>query len=454
MMNVGKETETLEFKEGIAQLDKGILGISAMLNRHHYGTVYFGVDDKGDVIGMDVGDSTLEKIRNAIRTDIKPQVIPEIEVLESDDGKLYVSVAAEGHNVPYSCKDRYYIRNVTSNEKAEPDVLVQIAYSRGLDPLRDIASDVQELTFDHLLGMLISRGFHPRDDDSYYASLGLKDSRGRFNMTAYLVSDQNHFPIQIVEFRGKDRSKISRREEFSHQSLVKTAKELADKVSLYMVTNVDTSTVERREEPLFDFDAFREAWINACVHNSWVSRTPPSVLVFDDRIEIVSYGMIPFPLSSEEFFTGSSRPINKDLFGIFSRLDMIEQSGHGVPAIVSAYGREAFSLTENGVTVTIPFRFKPRFVEVREINDRNRMGLDPVKRGVLDYVEANPSAKLSEVASYLGITLSSVKKEVQSLKASGMLRNDGTNRNSRWVVVREWFGTGSELVQSSVEKNV
>ena len=51
-------------------------------------------------------------------------------------------------------------------------------------------------------------------------------------------------------------------------------------------------------------------------------------------------------------------------------------------------------------------------------------------------LEADPGIKLAEVADRTGIGLSSVKKIVSSLKSEGRSRNDGTNRNSRWVVLR------------------
>ncbi|MBQ2762532.1 MAG: ATP-binding protein, partial [Candidatus Methanomethylophilaceae archaeon] len=113
MTNLGKESETVEFKEGIAQLDKGIKALSAMLNRHNNGKVFFGVNDTGEVIGMDVGDSTLEKIRNAVRSDIQPHILPDISILTSDNGKEYICIEVTGHDVPYSWKDRYFIRNHT-----------------------------------------------------------------------------------------------------------------------------------------------------------------------------------------------------------------------------------------------------------------------------------------------------------------------------------------------------
>ena len=51
------------------------------------------------------------------------------------------------------------------------------------------------------------------------------------------------------------------------------------------------------------------------------------------------------------------------------------------------------------------------------------------------HLGSNPEAKLSDVAEATEMSLSAVKKAVASLKGDGFLRNEGTNRNSRWVVL-------------------
>ena len=433
-MNLGDENETTEFKASMSQLDKGIIGLTAMLNRHNHGTLYIGVDDDGNVIGMDVGAGTLETIRNRIRSFVQPQVVPEISRHETDDGRSYISVRVTGYNIPYSCDGRYYIRNVSSNESAGPDVVAQLVMARGIDLLKDQRSDLQELTFNTLFGIMVTRDLHPRKDAGFYRSHGMVDEHGMFNLTAYLVSDQNSIPMQVVRFNGTDRTAVSSRTDFGGQSLIASARAILEHVSSYMLTEVDLSGGERTERNLFDFDAFREAWINACVHNSWGALVPPSVLVFFDRMEIVSYGRIPFPLAMDDFYNGDSRPVNRSLFELFTLVGLTEQSGHGVPTIVRSYGREAFHITDNGMVVTIPFSFEPDFARARKAVE-DVSDLDEDSRKVLRYLDSNPDAKLSDVAEETGIGLSSVKKIVSSLKSEGRLRNDGTNRNSRWVVL-------------------
>lgn len=107
-------------------------------------------------------------------------------------------------------------------------------------------------------------------------------------------------------------------------------------------TYVDTSTLVRSERKMFDEGAFREAWINAVVHNKWVDGIPPAVYWYDDRLEIVSYGSIPNDMTKDDFLYGKTHPVNEELKKIFLQCRIVEQTGHGVPKVVSKYGEEAY----------------------------------------------------------------------------------------------------------------
>ena len=57
-VNLGRETERIEFKKSTSELREGVISVCAMLNKHGEGTLYFGVKDNGDVIGQVVGRDT------------------------------------------------------------------------------------------------------------------------------------------------------------------------------------------------------------------------------------------------------------------------------------------------------------------------------------------------------------------------------------------------------------
>lgn len=76
--------------------------------------------------------------------------------------------------------------------------------------------------------------------------------------------------------------------------------------------------------------------------------------------------MTPFPASLESFCGGNCRPVNKALYDMFALLGITGQDRHGVQTIIQNYGRDAFDISDNGVTVTIPFAFEPDHVAVRK----------------------------------------------------------------------------------------
>lgn len=69
--------------------------------------------------------------------------------------------------------------------------------------------------------------------------------------------------------------------------------------------------------PLFKDAAFREAVINAFVHNKWVDGNEPMITVYQDRIEILSRGSLPPAQTLDGFFAGESVPVNRKLSEIF-----------------------------------------------------------------------------------------------------------------------------------------
>lgn len=65
-MVFGTETETLEFKKSTAELDAAMNSISAILNKHGIGEIYFGIKPDGTVIGQIVNEKVLRDISQKI----------------------------------------------------------------------------------------------------------------------------------------------------------------------------------------------------------------------------------------------------------------------------------------------------------------------------------------------------------------------------------------------------
>ena len=166
---------------------------------------------------------------------------------------------------------------------------------------------------------------------------------------AQLLSDDSHFPLRVSIFEGKTKgTNLFSVREFGNNCLLYSLDELlryGDVLNIIQTDETDR-VVERKEVPLFDNKAFREAIINAVLHNKWTEGNEPMISVFSDRIEILSRGSLPPAQTMEGFYMGESVPVNEKLSEIFLQLHISEKSGRGVPKITEIYGKEAFAFRE------------------------------------------------------------------------------------------------------------
>lgn len=246
------------------------------------------------------------------------------------------------------------------------------------DSIVNIESNNQNLTFDQLKTLYAGNNLTLREN-TFAQNLNLLTRSGAYNLMANILADVNSYSIKVAVFRGTDKTDLIKRNEYGYKCMLVAVKQVLDYMEALNDTTVDVGGSLRKESKMFDFSCFREAWLNACLHNRWSKQTPPAVYVFDDRIEIISIGGLPDGLSLDEFYEGKSKPVNLELQQIMVQLDYIEQTGHGVPLIISKYGREVFDITENFITVTIPLK-KSRIEKINVQTVKNRLLMSMTKK--------------------------------------------------------------------------
>lgn len=432
-MNIGKETELIEFKKSTAELKEGIISLTSMLNKSGKGTLYFGVSNNGDVIGQQVGSDTERKISEAIAQSIEPAIIPTIMLLSSPEGLDYIQIKVEGVDSPYSAYGLYYCRSADQDKKATRESLKKMFIGSGFDFIRESNALVQELKFTQLFTLFLANGYHITNEKSFVKNIGLLTNDEKYNQMASLLSDTNPLPLKVVRFNGTDKTFLSQRTEYGNRCMILAMQQVMEYIQSIIETNVEIKDSQRKSTPLFDYDSFREAWVNACLHNAWIDLTPPAIYIFTDRIEIASYGGLPFGLSIDGFYHGETHPINKALQSIFIQLNYAEQTGHGVPIIVKNYGTDVFKISDNYITVTIPFSFEPQWAKaIRQDNPANE--LNQTQLSIIQYLKTNPDATLEDVASNLKLSVSSIKKGTSKLVQEGYLERRGSKRQGKWFV--------------------
>lgn len=434
-MNIGVETELVEFKKTTGELREGIISLASMLNKNGKGTLYFGVRNDGEIVGQQIGDRTMREISQGIANAIKPQIIPTI-MIELCDDKNVIRVIVSGDEKPYSAYGKYYMRSADEDREISPQQLRGLMLGAS-DSIVNIEANNQQLTFDQLKTLYAGKDLTLREN-TYQQNLNLLTRNGTYNLMAGILADTNSYSMKVAVFRGKDKTDLIKRNEYGYKCMLVAAKQVLDYMEALNDTVVSMDGSLRKESRLFDFSCFREAWLNACLHNRWSRQTPPAVYIFEDRIEVLSVGGLPDGLTLEEFYEGKSKPVNLELQQIMVQLDYIEQTGHGVPLIVSRYGKEVFDITENFITVTIPLnkgREKAEnFPKEKNMQNGKSVSIDEGDERILRLMQKDSRISVKEISRQIGFGTTTVTKRIGRMKEDGVLERVGAKKNGQWVV--------------------
>ena len=354
------ESNELELKEKLN--DKFVREAVAFLNTDG-GKIIIGVKDDGSIVGVENIDNTLKQISDIVTGQIEPNaqdcIKPEIVM---EDGKILIAVTVLKGLKPIYCIKKYGfsangcpIRIGTTCRDMTEEQIANRYKQRFLnnDLLTEAATNLPQLSFHSLKQFYLDKGYH-LNDDTFEANLYLIASSGKYNLMGELFSDNNRFSLIFVKFNGTGKASISQRTDYGKRSLLFAYEQLMNRISSENICISDTTVRPRVDTYLFDYDSVNEAIINAIVHNDWLV-SEPQISFFSDRLEILSHGGLPQGLTREEFYRGISKPRNFKLMKIFSDLDIVEHTGHGIPTIIARYGKEAFEISDNYIIVTIPF---------------------------------------------------------------------------------------------------
>ena len=125
---VDGESETLELKRTTGERRAGARAICAMLN-HRGGTVLFGVQPDGRVIGQDVSDRTIEQLAAEMR-EIEPPAFP-IERIQAQDGReILVVTTGVGQHQPYMHRGRAWHRLGNTDQAMSHDEYNRVLLDR------------------------------------------------------------------------------------------------------------------------------------------------------------------------------------------------------------------------------------------------------------------------------------------------------------------------------------
>jgi predicted HTH transcriptional regulator len=345
------ESHRVEYKKTLTDtFEKEVV---AFLNYHEGGIIYIGVNKDGKIIGCQNPDETQLKIKDKLKHNISPSCLGLFEViLETIEDKYVIKIIiASGRETPYYIKKNgmsekgCYIRVGSSSEPMSQNMIEYLFSNRVRNSLGNIKSRRQDLTFEQLKIYYNEKGL--KLNEKFASNLELLTEDGYYNYVAYLMADSNGTSIKVAKYAGINKVDLIENNEYGYCSLIKATKRVLEKLEIENKTAAFITSTTRKEQPLWNKVALREAVINAIVHNDYTTENPPVFEIFSDRIEITSTGGLSVIKNIEDFFSGYSKPTSRELMRIYKDLELVEHLGSGLNRILESYDKDSFIVKQN-----------------------------------------------------------------------------------------------------------
>ena len=453
-MNLGIESETLEFKKTTGEIDKAMDNIASMLNKHGHGTLYFGVSPSGEVTGQQISASSLDDVAKKIKSAIKPMIYPEIkhEILDEKD---VIRVDFSGKEKPYSSFGRYYKRVFDRTEEMTPDELKRMMAETDRESYWEnnlTDSGLEDIDKDALLDFYkkaVACGrldeMNPYDEEELLTGLGLYDRGKLTNAGYYLFSNKKPVVLKLAVYVTDERinfTDIGRVEDNIFNLIRKGYSYIKEHINWRVEPGEGTSRIEVPEIPV---EAVREIVVNSFAHADYRGISENEIDITPTRVEIYNPGEFPTGFSPEMFARQRIRsmPRNKVILSTLYKSKDVEVFGSGfrkVYAYCDKYSIKVESAFENDGFSFIFYRdtysdndTKNDTIKAFEHNNGTNNSI-PTDARVYMLLKEDPTQTRETLANKTGRTVRTIQRVLDKLTANGKIKRIGSKKTGYWEV--------------------
>ncbi len=449
------ENETTEYKKTLSQLKDGIISISAILNKHGKGDLWFGIRDDGEPLGVDTGEKTVRDISQAIAAHVEPKIYPIITIEELKT-KRCVRVRFEGAEMPYYAYGRAYMRVADEDRQLSAKELERLILKKNAEgstwDSRPCGAALTDLSQNKIKAFVKQARLTWDSAANALEKLGVLRNDRLLNAAPLFFGKKPLIQLRCAVFASTTRSTILDQHDFQGNILT-----LIEQAQAYILKNIH---IGMRLEGLYRVDvpeiavaALREAIINAFCHRDYQDSEEVRVAIFKDRVDIHNPGTLFGGLTLRQLRTGNiSRRRNPLIAEMLRRVQMVEGWGRGMPLILeqepgvqfrevagvflASFARPSFKGVEALLSPALPEILpekidEPRpgdVVSVRRHHERTRKELCRL-------LSERPESTIAEMAAHLALHPRTVERHLAQLRTAGRIRRIGTARKGRWEVV-------------------
>ena len=345
------ETLHTEFKRLPLSPDSLAAAITAFANTDG-GQVFLGVEDDGQISGVDDLDRTTRMVDNVAFNNCSPPVTVLQETVKADEGMVVVVNVPVGDGRPYRTnRGTYYVRTSTGRRHASREELLRLFQAgarmfydetpvRGSTPV-----DVDEEATKEMLEAIAERGLdiagmpHERLLRNWHL---IDDEHGEDHLTVAGVlllarAPQQFYPhiyISALRIAGTEVSSPPIDQKRIEGRLFDMLGDALRFLDFHLLRQHDIRRLEPEVVLEFPAECLREVLVNAIAHRDYTVAGPIRLLVFDDRVEVRTPGGLPNTVRVEQLPAGVHVTRNPTLYNLLLKRGLVTDAGSGIPRTI------------------------------------------------------------------------------------------------------------------------
>ncbi|MDR2234088.1 MAG: putative DNA binding domain-containing protein [Tannerella sp.] len=379
------ETTTVQFKVRTEDGYKTGVEMVAFSNSQG-GRLIVGVNDKnGSLSGLSFEElqATNALLSNAASENVKPSIVISTQTVDIGGQHIIVATIPQGKDKPYkdnkgiiwvkngsdkrkvfsnselrvmlqSCgnliADKDSIDETSINDIAEP-VLKTFLYMRYTKECEAAGISVNTLQTSNIENIVkaIDINFTL---EKLLQNISLMDSKGQLTLSGLLLLGQSIqrykpvFTIKCISFVGNSLATTAYRDKMPDSEMEGNLQHQYKAAISFINRNLKSIQVEKEFNSLprleIPLEVFVETLTNALIHRDYYQNAPIRLFIFDDRVEIISPGILPDSVTEESIRQGISKPRNQLLFENSKYLLPYTGIGSGIVRALKSYKRLTF----------------------------------------------------------------------------------------------------------------
>ena len=451
------ESETLEFKKSVGEWKEIIETASAFSNTRG-GEILVGINNSGEVNGVEIGKNTLENLVNKIKENTDPEIYPRITVEKINSKNIIIIEVKESPDHLVLAFGRPYKRVGKSTVRMSKEEYERIILEKHKDKLQfDTQTRLKATIKDIDKGKLIWFLRKAKEERSYDIDpeTPIKEALNRLNLiqdkkltnTAILLfgkDPQRYFPQAKIR---AGRLKGTEGLDFIDMKLLEgTVPELREKAMNFIAEHIKHGVFfdanRRYDKWEYPLRALEEVLNNALAHRDYFSNGEIQLSIYDDKIEVWNPGELLKPLTLEDLKRKhKSIPRNKILADKLFLIKFIEQWGKGTNRIIDEMNQSnlpepQFKNFSGGFEVTLIGPGKS-FEEEIEKEKLHKLEINERQREAIEYLRREKKITRQVYCQINNVGDTYAKKELKELIQKKMIIKIGKGKNTYYTLVTE-----------------